>query len=233
MWILPPNGWQEKSFPSFPVENQTEFTDHKKRFSSFYQKLLFVATSRAHIPNNLPRAPFFSTRAFPSDENQTITIRKSKKGTNPIFRSFSLKNNQNSIKTVRKFLFLKLKERMNEEKAVKRYFSRGERRRVKKISNPCWDVLLMVEATADGWWLFGRKRRLWHISTSAFLKEENRESRLVARMLSNLGPRFATGIIGGGGSASATAVLRFVSPQRPHTQQQQRRQQVRQLSPAT
>lgn len=78
-----------------------------------------------------------------------------------------------------------------------------------------------------------RRRRVWHISTWAFLKEENRKSRLVARMLSKpFGPPFATGIIGGGGSASATAILRFVSPQRPHNQQQQR-QQVRELSPAT
>lgn len=59
------------------------------------------------------------------------------------------------------------------------------------------------------------RREAWHISTSAFLKEENRKSRLVARVLSKLGPPFTSGVIGGGCSASATAILRFVSPQRP------------------
>lgn len=58
-------------------------------------------------------------------------------------------------------------------------------------------------------------REAWHISTSAFLKEENRKSGLVARMLSKLGSPFTSGVIGGGSSASATAILRFVSPQRP------------------
>jgi len=61
------------------------------------------------------------------------------------------------------------------------------------------------------------RRKPWHISTSAFLKEENRKPRLVARVLPKFGPPFTTGAVGGGSSASATAILRFVSPQRQTT----------------
>ncbi|KYN43866.1 hypothetical protein ALC56_01736 [Trachymyrmex septentrionalis] len=68
---------------------------------------------------------------------------------------------------------------------------------------------------SDNWWFDGVKEA-WHISTSAFLKEEIRKSRLVARMLPKFGPPYTTGAIGGGSSASATAILRFVSPQMPN-----------------
>lgn len=69
----------------------------------------------------------------------------------------------------------------------------------------------------DNWWYDNGEKGAWHISTSAFLKEENWKSRLVARMLPEPGPPFTTGAIGGGSSASATAILRFVSPQRQTT----------------
>lgn len=105
------------------------------------------------------------------------------------------------------------------------------RKDLESVETCCWRNV-EAKVVVDGRW-FEAEEKGWHISTWAFLKEENRKSRLVARMLSKpFGPPFATGIIGGGGSASATAILRFVSPQRPHNQQQQQ-QQVRELSPAT
>ncbi|KYN08766.1 Glutamate [NMDA] receptor subunit epsilon-2 [Cyphomyrmex costatus] len=75
--------------------------------------------------------------------------------------------------------------------------------------NGKWFIWIML---SDNWWFDGVKEA-WHISTSAFLKEEIRKSRLVARVLPKFGPPYTTGAIGGGSSASATAILRFVSPQ--------------------
>jgi len=75
--------------------------------------------------------------------------------------------------------------------------------------NGKWFIWIMLR---DNWWFDGEKEG-WHISTSAFLKEEIWKSRLVARVLPKFGPPYTTGTIGGGSSASATAILRFVSPQ--------------------
>lgn len=79
-----------------------------------------------------------------------------------------------------------------------------------------WGRVHIWAMLSDNWW-FDDEKEAWHISTSTFLKEENRKSRLVAKMLPKLGPPFTTGTIGGGSSASATAIFRFVSPQRQLT----------------
>lgn len=85
----------------------------------------------------------------------------------------------------------------------------GVSRGVSFRMNGKWFMWIIL---SDNWW-FDDEKEAWHISTSAFLKEEIRKSRLVARVLPKFGPPFTTGAIGGGSSASATAILRFVSPQ--------------------
>lgn len=179
-------------------------------------------------------SPFFSTKI-------TIRIDLYRKNFDEITNKITLR----SIKTrvsCSKFCPAKSERFISREK---RYFSKGGitggweekegkkmvRKDLESVETCCWRNV-EAKVVVDGRW-FEAEEKGWHISTWAFLKEENRKSRLVARMLSKpFGPPFATGIIGGGGSASATAILRFVSPQRPHNQQQQQ-QQVRELSPAT
>lgn len=237
--ILPKRWWEESS--SRIKSNRIRSRQRKKQRFCTFIKSFFPSAQIFQIISLVERSTFSLQKLplkliYPKKKetisyNQRNNQQKSNIKTLERSKFSSIKTERFIPRTARKEkIFLERRGIIKKEKSG----IKGRHKR-KKRSRLCWDVLLWFNVLKRRWLLMDdeAEEKGWHISTWAFLKEENRKSRLVARMLSKpLGPPLATGIIGGGGSASATAILRFVSPQRPHNQQQQQ-QQVRELSPAT